>query len=452
MAERSAYSAKPSSVAAPVPGKEEKLTADALLAELETPPIPSSAQGALTAESLLNEDVAAAPAQEQSVGGQVLDAAGRVLDYPGGFARAGLASAASTLSGQDNVVKPEDLKAALKGKGPDSAEYLRRLGVGEGGSFNVPGLGKVTQRGAAGLALDIATDPLTAISKLAKAAPYLKKALGAPGKVMEAAGEALYRSGLSKIDDKLAARGEDALSSLLIKEGAPVGTQAQIAQKASAMAETMGKLRQGLYDKINQAGVAIDTSQPFKKAEAVLAGMRRDPTLHAAADTLQEMLNQYKSAGKVGVDVMSEWKTNLYESLPASAFDGFGKLKGRAKEFKGALASDFREAIIEAGNKADKGLGDAINALNEKWGTLLSAQKPLAGASGGVMDKLGASIDGILLGSGHGWALAGKKALDLGNTTAAKTAAGRVLMELGKKDLTNKLTRQAVIKSTREEK
>lgn len=450
---------KPGSTPTPVPGTGQKSAVDDFFAEYDAPAAaPQDALSAFDAEgeSFTEEDV---PAEAPGVGAQILDGAGRALDYVGGATRTGLANVAGmakdVAQGKNPLETPqlvteEDLANVARGKAPSTEEYLRRLGVGEGGSFKIGDM-KITARGAAGFAGDVATDPLTSIAKLFKAAPYLKKLVSLPGKATEAIGEAVYRSGLSKIDQKLASRGVDKLSSVLLENGAPVGGMAKIAQRVDDMSQSIGKIRQGLYDKATELGVTIDTAYPLKRAEAVIDKFSKDPGLAPAMTELRALVKRYKDAGKVSIEEMSAWKTNLYDALPSTAFDGFGKIKGQAKTLKAALAADFRDAIVGAGNKAEKGLGDAINVLNEKWGVLLEAQRPLAkDAAGGLGGgKLGTWIDGALLGSGNGWALAGKKGLEVANTTAVKTAAGKAAMELGKTDMMNRITRQAIAEASR---
>jgi hypothetical protein len=115
-------------------------------------------------------------------------------------------------------------------------------------------------------------------------------------------------------------------------------------------------------------------------------------------------------------------------------------------KFKAALAADLRKAIVDHGNKAEKGLGDAINVLNEKWGTLLDAVKPMAQQAKNAAGKtIGTSIDGILLGAHQIPALATKKAFELMNTTAAKTIAGKALMEAGKNGMSGAMARRAIV-------
>lgn len=399
-------------------------------------------------EAIPEEMAAPAPNQEPGLVSQGLDYAGRALDYAGGIARTGLASSAGVaqdvLQGKNPLTEPpvvneEDVMNALKGKAPDSAEYLRRLGVPEGGSIKLGNM-TFTTRGAAGFAADIATDPLTQVVKLAKKLPYLKKLINSEGtagmvnKATEALGEAVYKSALPK--------GAEEAGETLIRAGAPVGGTARLAQKVEELSNTMGKLRQGLYDKATELGVTIDAAYPLKRAEATLSAMKKDPGLAPQVQELEGLLMRYKEAGKVPVDIMSEWKSHLYDALPASAWEG-GRMKKTAQRFKMALAADFREAIEQAGNKAQKGLGDSINALNDKWGTLLSATRPLEKATQATGGKLGLMIDGAVAATGGPQAYALKKGFDVATGTGARTLVGKALMEAGKKDVASRLVRQS---------
>lgn len=449
---RSQNSAQPSKLADPVPGDDAANAAAQFMAQ-QTPSQSEAEQAA--AQFTQSEAPPQADQPTLGPGGAsdpmaLLGAAGRVLDAPGGVVRTGLAEVAGLATGKD-VVNNEDLKNMAVGKAPSSAEYLRRLGVNEGGSVTVPVLGKVTTRGAAGLALDIATDPLTAISKLIKEAPYIGKLLNAPNKASEAVGEAVYKSAVKDIDKKLAAQGKGSVGDLLIEKGAPVGGTAKLAQHVDEMSNSMDKIRQGLYDKATEKGVLIDAAGPLKRSEAVIARLKRDPNMVTTADALQEMLDKYKASGKVPVDIVSEWKTNLYDSLPAEAFNGQGKLRGVSKQFKYALASDFRQAIVDAGNRGEKGLGDSIATVNDKWGTLLSAQKPVAKAVQATGGKIGHMIDGAVLAAGGVKAAIAKKGYDIATTPFMKTMVGKALMEAGKKGFAGDLARRGLISSQQPE-
>lgn len=438
---------KPQSLGKPVPKSAAEEEAAAFMAEYEAPKIsmPASAEAAAFEGGGTSAPVAA---EEPGIAGKALDATVRTLDYPGGFVRSGLAEVAGIATGQPGVVTPEDIGQAAVGKAPSSEEYLRRLGVPEGWSTRIGGE-KITARGAAGLAADIATDPLTAIGKAIKAAPYLKKLInmesktGVANKAAEALGEAVYKSAYPK--------GAEAAAEVMIKEGAPIGGAVKIAQNVEELSNSMGKLRQGLYDRATELGVTIDTAYPLRRTEALLKAMRRDPGLAPAVGELDDLLARYKSAGKVPIDVMSEWKTNLYDSLPASAFNN-GKLKGHSKAFKAALAADFRETIVKAGDAAELGLGRSIDEVNEKWGALLSATRPLEKATEATGGRLGLIIDGAVAATGGISGYAAKKGYDIATSPGVKTMVGRALMEAGKKDLASRTARQGLIELERNRK
>ncbi|NBO22189.1 hypothetical protein EBU94_02450, partial [bacterium] len=106
----------------------------------------------------------------------ILEPVGKVLGYPGGLVRGAIAGAIEKATGRDDLV---NLKDVLKGEAPFSSEIMEKMGVKEGKSLSdvLPslysktgnewtklqkgGLLDPTARGAAGLATDIITDPLT---------------------------------------------------------------------------------------------------------------------------------------------------------------------------------------------------------------------------------------------------------------------------------------------------
>ena len=431
-----AKTAAAGSASAPAPA----MTADSLLEEIST------ADGLLASLDQAAPTMEISPDREPGAVAQGLEAAARVADYPGGFIRSGLANVAGLAQGRTDVVTEEDLAAAEKGKAPSSEEYLRRLGVSEGGSFMIGGM-KISSRGAAGFALDVATDPLTLIAKTVRSIPYLEKIIGAPGRAAETLGQAVYKSAVSAAEQRLAKKGlikagTQPLGEALIEAGAPIGNAAKLEAKVAAIADTMGNMRQALYDKATSLGVTIDVEGwPLKRAEAVLNSMREVPTLRGAADDLQKFMDIYRAEGKVTIDKVSKWKTQLYDALPASAWGTHGKLKGPAKKFKAALAADFRESVVGAGNAAEKGLGDAIDKINDKWGTLLNAPGKM-GAQ--VQGSLGHAIDGAVLAVGGVKAAVVKKGYELATGPAARTAVGKALMEAGKRDVVNRVTRQGL--------
>jgi len=450
--------ARPSDLNGPVPTPDINAAAQAFMAK-------ESSQQAVPPQGGSGQDIDAAaqafmqqqgqqgdepPQEPTSTTGKVLDAAGRVLDYPGGFMRAGLASAAGLASGQGEVVTPEDLKAAAVGKGPNAAEYLKRLGVSEGGSMNLPGFGRVTVRGAEGLALDIASDPMTVLAKTAKSIPYIGKILNMPGKAADALGEAIYKSAVAGTDAKLAARsgeaGATAVGDALVANGAPVGGLAKLAQKVSDISNTMGNVRQGLYDRFEQLGGKIDMPDDmFKNARGVIDNLRKNPTLRGLADEFEENVNKYQAEGFTSMSDMSKWKTQLYDSLPKGAFNG-PALTNPGKMFKAALASDFKRRIISAGEEVEPGLGKAIDELNTKWGPLLEAQPQMAKAAG-ASTSLGKTIDAATLAAAGPKGFAVKKAFELATSPYAKTLAGKALMTGGRNGIATAVANRGLIDS-----
>lgn len=450
---KSAYGSSPRSLESPVPGGVAQANAQDAYSNVAKDASALDEAYAKVGQEAGSKGPQVTPPEPQEPGmvSKGLDIAGRALDYGGGLVRTGLAEVAGLAQGRTDVVNTEDLKNAAKGRAPLSAEYLRRLGVPEGGSLTFLGE-RFTTRGAVGLAADIATDPLTAITRLTKEAPYIDKIINSPGIASQAAGEAIYKSAFKKIDAKLAERGEEALSPIMMEQGI-TGSSKNIEKQVTEMSDTMGKLRQGLYDKANQKLVSIDLNSKnvFQRAESVLERMKQNPNMLPATQELEGMIENFKGVGSVPINVISDWKTALYDTLPKSAFDSFGKVKGQAQQFKAALAADFRKLVIDEGNRVEPGLGDAINVINEKWGTLLNAQKPLAKQTAGAASggSLGTTIDGILLGSGQLPAFATKKSLDLMSTPYARTVAGKALMQAGQNGLAGAMSRRAAIEAQR---
>lgn len=371
--------------------------------------------------------------------GKALKTTAKVLDYPGGLVRTAVAGVAGAANDQD-------MTAAFHGEAPNSAEYLRRMGVSEGGSLPLPGGGKVTLRGAEGLAFDVLSDPLTSIAKAIKGAPYIAKLFEAPGKASEALGEAIYKSAITaKKGPEMAEKAANAGQSL-IEAGAPIGGQAKLAQRIADNATAMGKVRQGLYDQFTQAGGKISFgTDSFPRAQAVIDKYKE--AFPEMADAFQKQIDGYTSRGFMSIDAASQLKTGLYNELPAAAFNGTKGLKNPAKFYKAALAGDLKDVIVTQGNKVASGLGDAIDHVNDKWGALLEA-KPIADPMTGALGK---SIDAAALVFGGLKGYAAKKAVEMGLGPGGRTTIGKALIEAGKNDLANRLVRQGMIQPTQPE-
>lgn len=419
-------------------------------------------------EALADEHASGETGAWESYGKPALEGAARVLDYPGGHLRTAIATAAGAVMGKP-LTTDEDVKAAFKGKAPSSEEYLKRAGVPEGPELSIPGVGRVTLRDAEGLALDIATDPLTAVTKLAREVPYIGKFINTAGKGSEWVADKIYDSAFKKVDAKLAAKRTEPLSQVMregglgadeiakmkangvavpqsLEQGAATGTAKGLEATADHMANEMGNFRKTLYDKADQAGASIDLAKPglTKNADAVLEAMKKDRGLAPQAAELEELLNRYKQ-GTASIADLSAEKTNLYNALPKSHFDANGKASNVAMRFKAALALDMKNAIVAEGNRVEKGLGDAIDAVNGKWGVLIESRKPMAQVANSSGGTLGHAIDATILGSGHVGTYAAKKALELGTSTYARTQFGKALSAAGRAGLIDAMTRRAII-------
>lgn len=385
--------------------------------------------------------------EEMSTTGKVLDAAGRVLDYPGGLLRTGIAQAGEALSPKDDIVTKEDWMSAAKGKAPSSAQYLERAGLDEGPSANLPLLGKTSLRDVEGFGLDVATDPL---SLIAKGIRPVKAGL-------EGVGSKMFKSGLKKVDERLVEKSAKPISDLLMEEG-KWGRTKSLLEDTKKIGSEAGADRGLLYDKATEMGAKVDMASVTKGAEKEIAKMRNDPGLKPMADKFDELLERYREQGAVDMKTASEWKTNLYNSLPESAYDPSGKLKGPAQKFQKALARDFKDAIVDSGNKVEKGLGDEINKLNETMQTTITAEKPMRMQVRRDNTKNAISaVDGMI--GGYGLAdpmtaagiLAAKKLGEASKSTAVRTGGGQLLRKLGQTPRLDDATRRALINILRPE-
>lgn len=390
----------------------------------------------------------------------VLHGAGKALDYAGGLVRTGDAAmlpyAAPFIPGLRHagsipqVVTKEDVGNAFKGEAPKSSEYMQRMGVGEG-----PSAFGVNARDVGGFAADMATDPTGPLLRAGKSIPYVGKTLGlmgeGAGQAAEGAGESIYKSGVKKIDERLAENGKGSLGDLLLKEGAPIGTTKTLKKAAEGIATDAKAARGEAYQKATDLGATLDLGFPLKNAESKIAEIADKPNMEKTADGLREFLEGYQKKGKVPLDKVSEWKTDLYNSLPDNAFGKNGKIKGPFKQFEKALSQDLKEGIEQAGNSAENGLGDSIKEANDKMGTVLSAKKPLDMQIRRGVTKNPVSMVDAILAKVSPEALAAKKTVEGANTTMGRTLMGRGLMDAGQSGLADSLVRRGLINMTKED-
>lgn len=403
--------------------------------------------------------------QEQSLGAKALDYSMRGLDYGGGLVRTGIANVAGLAAGKGNIVTEEDLKNMAVGKAPTSAQYMERAGVPEGPSINftkaTAGMlpfGKISARDVGGFVGDVATDPLTAVTKGVKALR--------PGSTLaEKGGEKLFKSGLKNVDKDLLEKGKAPVSDILFERG-KAGSMKSLKGEAEKAADEFMVQRDRLYQAANDAGAVVDMSAVVKNAEKEIAKLKANPGTRDIAEKLTDYLNKYKGEGFVDIQSASDWKTALYDSLPASAFGPDGRIKGVTKNFEKALARDFKTAIEKAADEVAPGMGKQISQLNEKTGSVLSSKKSFnreikkAETPNSVtqVDMMTMGMGGIL-GAGAGGTAGGvvgstvplvlKQGAKVMNTTGGRTRSGLLLNNIGKSGLIDATARRGLIDRNR---
>lgn len=297
------------------------------------------------------EAAGAAPAGPQSLTAKALDAAGRILDYPGGFMRAGLAQVAGLVTGHvsDPVVKPADLAAAAKGEGPRSSEYLKRLGISEGPSVNLPILGKTSVRDVEGFGFDIATDPFAHALKAVKQLPYVSDLLSAA-----------HESGLGQAVGDAAASAKEAAGNILAKTGEAITggkVSADTIKQYASGAERIGRLAEENNNDIAAASnqvrdlfaASIDKtrSEMSGQISKALEGTEKNISLQPILDAFDE--------------AKSAVNEKLYPEQIKQIDDIYMKAKSLAQGNVIPLdqAQDFKQYLQELATEAYRNPGEA---------------------------------------------------------------------------------------------
>lgn len=405
--------------------------------------------------------------EEPGILSKGLDYAGRGLDYAGGLTRTALLEALSgarqvgtgvdALVGgksakealrealQARLVKEGEWTKALKGQAPGGSEILQRVGMPEGGAlsevlpslYSETGEGLALQkggaldpttRGAAGLAIDIATDPMTyltggtsklaqtalkPIPKLGKVAITIDKGLSTVLNPIETlgskAGKSLYKAGLKRTD-QIASRygkvGEIAPSEILWREGV-TGSNKQIAKKSEALLEKLNQKREELLD--SAGDVYVDMDKATSPAEQLLREKlaSKDPKIQRTAAALMSDIEDYKNLKAVpeqdvvreitsplvtakgdpivtsvvetiparpGITPkeLSQMKSNRYSSIGSEAYNQ-AKQTPLGKQYEKALAKGMKQETERSLGKAGKELAKT----NAELGSLLTAASSL---------------------------------------------------------------------------
>lgn len=388
----------------------------------------------------------------------------RALDFGGGLMRTGLAGISDTarlvkagidpneeMADVQTSLRSGDAMRALTGDAPTSAQFMERAGVPEGGEIDLNpwAKGKTSTRDIVGFGADMATDP---IGLLGKAAQPISRAT-------QSLGRRMYKSGLKKIDEKTAEKGAKDFSDVLLERGAPSGSTASIQKSSREISEKLKNERQALYDIASEGGAKVDMFKATEGADEIIAKMRNNPGTEDQAEALAEFVNRYRDRGVVDIQDASDWKSALYESLPANSFGPNGKLKGGAKKVEKALAKGFKNQIEKSADKVQPGLGKKISSVNEDWGSVIQAQKPLERqVARGTTPNYVTSVDAMIGGLGSFYdpvaamgALALKKGADLSKTTGARTMTGKGLLRASDYNIPDTIARRGLISGGRDE-
>lgn len=419
------------------------------------------------------------------------------LDYAGGIARTGVADIADTFQGGGKVTA-DDWKAAANPfdnkLAPDTAEYMERMGVPEGKRVNlmpevrIPftdvtlGEGDSSVRDIGGFVGDVALDPLTyatlGTSALTKEGAkgglreILKRSPRAISDTAQKAGKKLYKSGFKKVDESLIEKGVKPLSDVMWERGRLTGGEVGLQEKAEKLAEYLQKDRKGLYEQADKLGATVDMEKASQKA---LGEAQRLQGIRGAKDvgeSLEKYIQTYyQPAGgsatefnpltlqresvklpPLSIGEASQVKTRFWDSLPDSSFNKAGKIKKDAQKVNKLMGGGTADEIVKSANAVQSGLGDQINTINQDWGSIISAQKPIQREVRKANTRNAiSSVDGMGAGAAAtnpvvgGSILAGKKMADLFKLPYIRTKSGKAIHNLGELGILDPLTRQAII-------
>lgn len=395
----------------------------------------------------------------------------------------------------DFATREGDVSEAFKGNAPTTAQFMERAKVPEGEKYDlmpevrVPltdiklGEGKSSTRDIVGFAGDVALDPLTymtgGLSAAAKAGAKasakagqnivkagqkvaamgpgagktaaqtalnvtkgvqmggefgqkLASAIAQPGNTIKEIGENIYKSGFKKVDTRLNDRLSMKMSDVMLEEGVPMGRLKDMQKYSDEILQPMyAKKRGEMYQLLDSHGVKVDPRYAMSHAEEVISKYAANPAFKDKVEKMRELVETYSTSGKTSVSQMSDWKTQIYDALPDSAFNDVGRVKNEWKELQKAIAKGFKEEIEHAADFVQPGMGKEVSHLNEKWGTLINAKKPTkaeiaAAERKNLLTQVKAGVLAV-----NPFAAAGMYAAEGAATTAARTGVGKTMRAMG---------------------
>jgi len=373
--------------AAKQPNNKRMVDVDSLRAQTQNGTPLSKDQRSKLIAKIKDSRASEAPVESEvmSLGMNVLDKAGRVLDYAGGLTRGAVSEGIDAFVPGD-VYTGEDWKKALVGKGPTSSEVLEKFGVGEMGNA-----GPITGRGAAGFALDIASDPLTYASlgtlPLAKyGAKALRAAGGKIGKGVKSASKNYYQFGLRNLDEVANKTNlekqifddfvpKKAPSEIAFEKGIVGGNESvykQLADTAQSNVVQRNKILSELGESTADINKALmEPTRSFrsmaKEADTVFA-----PENAAAAKQAKDMIGgiRRKLGKNPTINQLESQKRILGDSLKDASSQL--RLNTNEKLLKNSARKGLREESVNALNKARVGAGDDFSRLGYETESILS--------------------------------------------------------------------------------
>lgn len=346
------------------------------------------------------------------------------------------------------IITPEDEKRMLHGEGPGVSEMAHRMGVPSGPEFDIMG-NKIRPA-------DIAMDTVggAALSPFS----YMGAAARPAGEVLQGAGKTVYKSGLKKVEERIAEKGKTGLGEDLLENGITGSAKSVASQTKGVMKETKSGV-DAVLKQAEEKGAKVDMVRATKEAQDLVDHLKKtanpqDAGLQKTIQVLQDKVNEYKTAPSPTPSQATEWKTMFNSNAGDQSFQEAMKTP-LGKQFEKAMGSGHKAAVEESvGATLGKEAQDQVASQNASLGRMIDAQKPLKmQARRETTPNWISPIDATLLAYAahdpvYGLPVfAAKKLADYAKTTHARTNVGYLLNRAGKTGVPDALLRQGVAES-----
>lgn len=394
--------------------------------------------------------------------GAVLSGFDRVRQALGGksaFQPGEMSAALSPLSSTTAPSWGKELEAMGIPKGPTTRDIPRHAGLLGVIAQHFP---EVSARGAAGLGLDVAADPMTyesgllgRIAEALKDVPVASQAAGALSRVSSAVSDAgkaaaakTYESGIAPIIKAAKSAGNPDVGATMLEHGiwgTPSSIREGMEDASSARKGFKDAILEGTQEAGGSASKDAAITPTFQQLKQMVEDQRLTPD--QASRILQD-LTQSKQVGsdRVAPTLMDTWKTDERNALPGTTYNEVKMQKptiarqlrqelgsGYQKEVEGSVARTFGEPVADMYSENNTRLGDLINRKGKKaasgeWGSAIPSLGETAKGLG-----LGAMAAGVghVAGFGSGQTAEGTAALlaallagKVASSTPVRTGAG----------------------------